>query len=572
MRRLSKAGVFTSILRPCSTTSVSAPTAGSAVETPSPARPKPLFLIDRETHGFGGGVDPDLKKAQGSFDFFMKPEDEKPKKETKPKPGEPLPCDVPNSEAAAFAAKVGAIPKPKPAVDKARAAVAVEKPPVQQRSSLPKGPPGPAVSRPAPQKVQETPQETPPTSSAQPATPETKEELDAYYAKIKPMMEAPSKDQLWSTLRERRTQSESEGGTFQPGNEHATDVDYVRMDEEMKEHDLMRYRMASFFFRDETMRRKWCSLWNLAASLNTARWKYYEILNDKGTKSTGAAMRHMFWKEAIQEILDKGQMVRGQFIDGHPVLRPFAQTIQTTPGLTKTFIRGFVDARLKPQAQPSNMKQLCEYFDKFYGYFFNTLLEVIGVKNDVTEHIMMHVGRAIGITMHCVMFWKKYAALNMTMLPADLCADRYISLSLLRKTGLASRDKTLRTVLEELMSVVKTEMIHAHELASKAPVEAYPVIWECMYPNYHLGFLQRFDFNVSAMMGDHNIENPMYWWYCYKKQHQWIRKKSIADLLSEPAPLPFTNICIGHRGSVFKMPTESPQSSLNNPTPNQRKE
>jgi hypothetical protein len=293
---------------------------------------------------------------------------------------------------------------------------------------------------------------------------------------------------------------------------------------------------------------------------------------EKGPKSSeGTALRMMFWKDAIQEILEKGSMVRGQFVDGHPVLRPFAHTFQTTPGMTKTFIRNWTDARLRVMAQPANTKVLCEHFDKSYGCFYNSLLEVIGVKSDDAQHMMMHLGRAYGITMHCVMFWKKYAALNVTMLPADICADRYISMSLLRKTALANQDKALRSALEELMSIVKTEMIHAHDLHDKVPIQAYPVVWECIYPNYHLGFLQRFDFDINAMYGDHNLENPFYHWYAYKKIHQWRRKQSLGELLSEHAPLPYTNICIGHRGSVFKMPGEKSQTSLQNPSPNKKK-
>ena len=399
------------------------------------------------------------------------------------------------------------------------------------------------------------------------ATPASLEEREAmrikeaehYYTKVAPPTDLPSKEQLWSTLKDRKT-TVAEELNFPPPSLGADESDYIRMDEEMKEHDFFRHRYSEFFFRDETMRRKWCSIWNLSMSLNKARWQVHEVMMEKGTKSTGASMRTSFWKEACHEIVEKRSMVRGQFIDGHPVLRPFASTIQSTPNLTKSFIRGWVDARLKVNPQPANMKQLMDYFDKFYGYYFNTLLELVGVKDEHAEHMMMHVGRAVGITLHCVMFWKKYAALSTTMLPADLCADRSISVALLRNTALASRDIHLRNALNEMMSVAKTEMIHAEELAKKCPVEAYPVAFECLYPNFYLGFLQKNNFNVSSYFADQNIENPAYWWYCYKKQHQWIRNHSIPLLLAEAAPLPFTNICIGHRGSVYKMPASDPQT------------
>lgn len=50
--------------------------------------------------------------------------------------------------------------------------------------------------------------------------------------------------------------------------------------------------------------------------------------------------------------------------------------------MTKAFIRGFTDARLRVLQQPGNVKQLFEYYDKFYGYFFNSLLQVVGIKDE----------------------------------------------------------------------------------------------------------------------------------------------------------------------------------------------
>eukprot|EP00743_Colponemidia_sp_Colp-15_P022217 GILK01030022.1.p1 GENE.GILK01030022.1~~GILK01030022.1.p1 ORF type:complete len:107 (-),score=5.73 GILK01030022.1:15-314(-) len=99
-------------------------------------------------------------------------------------------------------------------------------------------------------------------------------------------------------------------------------------------------------------------------------------------------------------------MPSGQFVDSHPVLRQFSHATHRHK-LTKTFLRGMVDAKLKVVHQPGNMKQLFEIFDKSYGYFYNSLLEMMGIKDDAAEHVMLHIGRAVGLTQHSVMFWKK---------------------------------------------------------------------------------------------------------------------------------------------------------------------
>ena len=75
-------------------------------------------------------------------------------------------------------------------------------------------------------------------------------------------------------------------------------------------------------------------------------------------------------------------MVQDQFSDQHPVLRIFGDAVGRHPRMTKAFIRGFTDARLRVLQQPGNVKQLFDYYDKFYGYFFNSLLQVVGIKDE----------------------------------------------------------------------------------------------------------------------------------------------------------------------------------------------
>lgn len=71
---------------------------------------------------------------------------------------------------------------------------------------------------------------------------------------------------------------------------------------------------------------------------------------------------------------------------------------------------------------------------------------------------MLHIGRALGLTLHTVMLWKKYARIGFTMLPADLCADHRVNMALLRNIPLASLDLGVRELLHEVMCIVKNEM------------------------------------------------------------------------------------------------------------------
>lgn len=358
-----------------------------------------------------------------------------------------------------------------------------------------------------------------------------------------------TKEEMWARINASNADRAEATGTALGVN----DVDYLKMEEELRDYDILHYRIGEIAYTDENVRRDYYALWNLAMSLNKARWTMLEVHSQRGVKTTGAGMKLLFWKESINGIMEKSRMAAGQFTDSHPVLRPFAAAVERNPQMTKAFVRGFTDARLRVIQQPGNVQQLFDHFDKFYGYFFNSLLEVTHVKDEAAEHIMMHIGRATGLTNHCVMFWKKYARLGFTMLPADLCADNHVNLALLKNIPLASRDRAVRKLLFDVMSIAKDEMLQAEKIAKNVPEKAWPIVMECMYANYYLGFLQRREFNVSAMFADYNIENAGFAWYRLKKRWEWERHQSIKRLVSEPAPIPVIETSLFHRGSQYKM-------------------
>lgn len=358
------------------------------------------------------------------------------------------------------------------------------------------------------------------------------------------------------------------------------EIDMMKMKEELKEHDRWHYQLGLYAFKDEAestiwRRHKWeeeeegrviiarqrrydyYTMWSLAMALNKARWSMLEVNSQRGVKTTGAGMKLLFWKEAIRGILQSGTTSGASFTDSHPVLQPFARVVARHPKLTKAFVRGFTDARLRTLQQPANMQQLFDHFDKFYGYFYNSLLEVTQLQDEAAEHALLHIGRANGLTQHCVMFWKKYATLGVTLLPADMCADHCVHLGLLKRLSLASRDRAVRRLLCDVMGVAKTEMLHAEKLAKDIHPKTWPILMECFYPNYYLQFLQKRDFNVSAMFADYNIDNMGFIWFRIKKRLEWQREQSVVKLLSDSAPVPIVNRPIFYRGSQYKMATHT---------------
>ncbi|CCW69269.1 unnamed protein product [Phytomonas sp. Hart1] len=382
---------------------------------------------------------------------------------------------------------------------------------------------------------------------------EKERETAAYYRDLP--HDTPSREELWRRVKQASAAraSDPRGGPDPPFVLHAEEVDYLRMEEDLKVLDPLHHTIGEMAYLDEKTRRNYYAMWYLALSLNKARWSALEVQSQRGVKSTGAGVKLMFWKDAVQSILERRGMLSGQFTDSHPILRPFGATVASTPGLTKTFIRGFTDARLRVFLQPGNVKQLFDHFDKFYGYFFYSLLEFTTGKDENAEHLLLHVGRAIGLVQHCVMFWKKYIRLGTTMLPADLCADNHVNLALLKNLPLASRDGGVRKLLYDVLCIARTEMLHAQTLAPSLSPKAWPILMEAWYPNYYLSFLQRRNYNVSAMFADYNIENPGLSWFRVKKRCEWDRYQSVERMLSEAAPLPWLNFSLFHSPSRYKM-------------------
>jgi len=376
------------------------------------------------------------------------------------------------------------------------------------------------------------------------------EEAKSYYDRVLANQQ-PKVDskEMWSKIHGRSNIAAPPNEEMPPGGFplEASEVDYARMDQELKDKDKRRYDFACYAFPDNVMRRNYLAMWQLSMSLHKCRWQAMELHKNKsegGMGSAGVTLKASFWRDSCFSIIEKQQMVRGQFVDTHPVLRPFAQVVANNPQLTRTFLRGFIDAKLKVFFQPSSLKNLIEYYDKFYGYFYYSQLEMLGVKNDHAEHMAMHIGRAVGITLHSVMLWKRYAELDFTMLPADLCAEYMVNLALLKKPNLAGRDPRVRMLLEHMLSVAKAEMVRAEKISHLCPIEAWPIIFECTYPNYHFGYLQGNRYNVSARFADNNIENAGYVWYVLKKQWQWGYYQSIPRLVAEKAPLPYLGVTL----------------------------
>ncbi|RNE99246.1 putative phytoene synthase [Trypanosoma rangeli] len=245
----------------------------------------------------------------------------------------------------------------------------------------------------------------------------------------------------------------------------ASEADYLKMEEDMKESDLFHYRMGEIAYPAAGTQRSYYAMWQLAMPLNNARWTMLDVLSQHSVKTTGAGMKLLFWKESVNQIMGRRQIAVGQFTDSHPVLRPFAAVVEQSPQITRAFVRGFTDAQLRVLQQPGNVKQLFDHFDRYYGYFVNALLEVTHVKDEGAADVLQHMLRAIGLTQHCVMFWKKYANIGLMMLPTDLCADNHVNIALLKNILLAARDRAVWRLLYDVMCIAKTEMLHTQHLA-----------------------------------------------------------------------------------------------------------
>lgn len=344
------------------------------------------------------------------------------------------------------------------------------------------------------------------------------------------------KKKLWKQLKDKQTDFLSDDPNAIPA---VNELEYMRLEKELKTEDRFHWRIGQLGIDDEQLRNDYYAIHILALKLNKCRWYMMDIANKKGQSTTAIGMRGLFWKESCGAIIEAGKMTRGQFVDSHPVLRPFGEAMQRRR-FTKAFCRGFVESRLKIMDQPANMKQLFDHFDRFHGHFLCMQLELLGVKSEVAEHIMIHIGRAIGITQHCVMLWRDYARLGRTMLPADTCAENHVNLSLLRSLRLATQDRCVRRVLLEVMNQVKSEMRHVRQLIPLYPTAAWPLLLEAVYPCYYLGFLERMEFDITKRFSDQNHYTYGFYWHMQKTLMRWSRTKDLSVFVAEDVPAIYT--------------------------------
>jgi hypothetical protein len=212
------------------------------------------------------------------------------------------------------------------------------------------------------------------------------------------------------------------------------------------------------------------------------------------------------------------------------------------------------------------MKQLFDHFDKAYGYFYNSLLEILDVRrNDAAEHLLTHLGRANGLTQHCVLLWREYARRGTTMLPADICADNHVNLGLLKNIPLASVDRCVRRCLCEVMYHVRNELDHARALAPMVPTRAWPLLMEAFLPNYYVNFLEKNEFDVSRWLVEKHMISPGLLWFFYKQIGEWTRSKDLNTLVSDVAPVPFVPLWLQRQNKPRK-PAQVPEEVMKQAT------
>lgn len=340
------------------------------------------------------------------------------------------------------------------------------------------------------------------------------------------------KKKLWKSLKDKQTEFLSEEVNQIPV---VNELEWMRIEKELKNEDRFHWRIGQIGLDDEQLRNDYYALHFLSLKLNKTRWYMMDIANKKGQNTTAIGMRGLFWKESCTAIIEAGCMTRGQFVDSHPVLRPFGEAMQRRR-FTKAFARGFVEARLRVMDQPANMQQLFDHFDRFHGHFLCMQLELLGVKSEVAEHIMIHLGRAIGITQHCVMLWRDYARLGRTLLPADICAQNHVNLSLLRNIRLATTDTCVRRVLLEVMNQVRAEMLHVKQLVPLYPTAAWPLLIEAVYPAFYLSFLERHEFDITKRFADQNHFTYGFYWHMQKAMLRWTRTKDLSVFVESDMP------------------------------------
>jgi hypothetical protein len=228
--------------------------------------------------------------------------------------------------------------------------------PCEQPDTKPAAPPKPAATKKivleetastkASKQFKEAAAKAKETAGPQPASSfESKEDAE-YRQKIGGFVD--SRD-VWSRMSKSRDKVIEELSSA--GQQPITELEMVRLEKLLKDEDKYHWRMGQIGFDDEERRNDYYALHVIALQLNKARWQNIDLSSQKGQQTTGSNVRSMFWKESLNGIIDKGRMVEGQFVDSHPTLRPFAEAVKRRR-LTKTFLRGFVDSRLKVMAQP----------------------------------------------------------------------------------------------------------------------------------------------------------------------------------------------------------------------------
>lgn len=319
------------------------------------------------------------------------------------------------------------------------------------------------------------------------------------------------------------------------------EIDFVKLEEDMREEDHFHWRVGQTMIDDEQDRRDYYVLHAVALTLNKTRWKAIEAANERGGHVVGSRIKTMYYKEAFEKIIKAGRMPLGEFTDGNPTLRTFADVLRRRP-FTRSFLHNFVEARLQLLLQPGNMEQVLALFDRMYGDFLSTQLELFSALTPSSRQLLQHVGRASGVIQHCALLWKKYAAKNMSMLPANVCADNQVNLQLLRNLTLASRDKCVRRTLYDVLCYAQTEMDEARKLVEGFPMKAWPLLSEALLPNYYLHFLMKHSFDVSARSAEDHVFSPGFYWFCFKKMHMWRKHQDLRELLAVDAPLPYLSL------------------------------
>eukprot|EP00760_Papus_ankaliazontas_P015151 PhM_4_TR16374/c0_g1_i2/m.77388/K18163/NDUFAF6; NADH dehydrogenase [ubiquinone] 1 alpha subcomplex assembly factor 6 len=345
-----------------------------------------------------------------------------------------------------------------------------------------------------------------------------------------------TQEEIWTRMSQRLKQRKVESAQAETDMSKPHIVDYYKAEANVKEEDRFHWRLATYMFDDFDMRLQYFALYSLMLSLNKAKWVMIDVSSKKQSGKLGAGIRQAFWQESLSSIIENSSMPHGEFVDGHPTLRTFAQ-MHKHHKFTKHFARNFVNARLKlPFQQPGNVRQLADYYEKAYSNFFHMMLEMLGIRGDtVAEHVASHIGKAVGITQQSVLLWRHYARKGICMLPADVCSEYNVNYSLVCNLALSTHDSGVKRVLFDLMGTVREELKQAREMIHDFPAAGWPILMETLLPNYYIQFLLKHDFDVTKWFSEDFIYTPGFYWYAMKKMSAWSRNHDFVALLEEDA-------------------------------------